>query len=336
MSNLLSLYPTIKELSKDSTYKIPLLGGNHIVISLPVNFPNLPPVYFLESPDGQTISVKPPAEWTQMTSLAKVTMEYIEYYSKNPPQFQHYSPPPSYFNNNNNNNNSNSGNSNSNNNVSNNSNSNNNIVSSQQGQPPPPYSSSSTSSSSSSLKQQDNKSASSNNNVQKPNIPSIPYKFPELESKSKEELEALLSSGEIEILMFSLDEVSAMGDHRDNLKTTNERLSTPINPKKEKIIELKSHLEEQTQLYNQLKSELDSKQKRRDEIQKALSTGVLIDKLTELASTAETESDDIANDFLEGTIDLKEFKKQFKEKRNIYHSRLAKRDGLIGGIVKDK
>ncbi|GAM18514.1 hypothetical protein SAMD00019534_016890 [Acytostelium subglobosum LB1] len=302
IETLKSKCPTIKEITKDSTYKIPLLNGAHLIISLPMNFPSVPPAYFLESHDGQTLATKPPA-WGQMTSLAKITMEYLDFYSKHPPQFlqqqqqqqNNYSPPPSYY----------------------------SSASPQQplgqsggaGQPPPPYTAS-----------KDQK------NVQKPIIPSLPTRFPELESKTKEELLELLKSDELEVFLFSIDEVSAMSAQKERLQADNEKLSAPIEQKQRSLEELKVQLAEQQALYKELKLQSEEKQKKKEAIQRAFSAAVLVERLTEAASISEAESDSIANEFLEGNIDLKEFKKQFKDKRNIYHSRLAKKESIAKDI----
>jgi len=62
---------------------------------------------------------------------------------------------------------------------------------------------------------------------------------------------------------------------------------------------------------------------------KQFSTPALVDHLTVAAAEAEGSSDAIANQFLSGEMDQKNFVKEFMEKRKLYHLRAAKKESLL-------
>jgi ESCRT-I complex subunit VPS37 len=51
--------------------------------------------------------------------------------------------------------------------------------------------------------------------------------------------------------------------------------------------------------------------------------------LTFAAHQAEQDSDGLANRFLSGEMDYKDFIKEFMEKRKLYHLRAAKKESLM-------
>jgi len=69
----------------------------------------------------------------------------------------------------------------------------------------------------------------------------------------------------------------------------------------------------------------EQKAQRQQDVLKQFSTSALIDQLTFAAQQAETESDALANKFLGGEVDYKEFIKEFMEKRKLFHLRSAKK-----------
>jgi hypothetical protein len=62
---------------------------------------------------------------------------------------------------------------------------------------------------------------------------------------------------------------------------------------------------------------------------KQFSTPALIEQLANAAQESEAESDHIANRFLAGELDYKDFIKEFMDKRKLFHLRAAKKESLM-------
>jgi len=80
---------------------------------------------------------------------------------------------------------------------------------------------------------------------------------------------------------------------------------------------------------NERRSSFEQKAQRQQDVMKRFSTPALIEQLTEAAAQAEAASDDIANKFLSGQMDQKDFLRDFAEKRKLYHLRAAKKESLM-------
>jgi len=76
------------------------------------------------------------------------------------------------------------------------------------------------------------------------------------------------------------------------------------------------------------KTEYEKKVQRQQAVLKQFSTGALIEKLNDAAHQAEHESDELAKNFLHGSVDLNTFVKEFMVKRKLYHLRAAKKESL--------
>jgi len=73
----------------------------------------------------------------------------------------------------------------------------------------------------------------------------------------------------------------------------------------------------------------DAKAQRQQEVLQQFSTPHLIDRLAVAAQEAEMESDAIANKFLSGEKDYKDFIREFMDKRKLFHLRSAKKESLM-------
>jgi hypothetical protein len=59
------------------------------------------------------------------------------------------------------------------------------------------------------------------------------------------------------------------------------------------------------------------------------STPVVIEQLSNAVQEAENSSDEVTQKFLAGEMDLKDFQKEFYEKRKLYHLRAAKKERMM-------
>ena len=82
------------------------------------------------------------------------------------------------------------------------------------------------------------------------------------------------------------------------------------------------------ELLTQMKSTFEKKMQRQHELSESCGTSALQARLKVAAHEAEEESDNIAEDFLEGKTDIDDFLSSFMEKRTICHCRRAKEEKL--------
>ncbi|KAF2074422.1 hypothetical protein CYY_004278 [Polysphondylium violaceum] len=337
------------EVERDSTFKIPLgVKPVHLLISLPVNFPTSPPSFFLEIYETHHPVSLPKLDisLSQPSYLATVTFQIIGHYLNTPnsldtliqnskalyqqqqqqqqqqqsQQPPNYSPPPPYK----------------------------ELQQQQQPQQPnkpiskdPPAYKDVTSiykdstvlpapTSSNSSNNSNNNSNSSNNNSSKQQskttIPSLPTEFPELKSKSKEELEELLESEDsLNAFIYTYDSVSQMSDQRSKLESENKKLTESVDQLTEEIGQLKKQQDKKIEV-EELKKEYERLLAKKNVISNQYSLPNLLEKLNDSINIYEAESDSIAATFLEGNLELKEFKKLYREKRALYHSKSANKE----------
>jgi hypothetical protein len=161
-------------------------------------------------------------------------------------------------------------------------------------------------------------------------LPAIPSSFPELEAKSTSELSQLLNDdNEFKKFFESLSCVQTMKKVRDDLRNANEDISKKTLAKEAEIELLRKELATRHHLVNERRSSFEQKAQRQQDVMKRFSTPALIEQLTEAAAQAEAASDDIANKFLSGQMDQKDFLRDFAEKRKLYHLRAAKKESLM-------
>jgi len=166
--------------------------------------------------------------------------------------------------------------------------------------------------------------------VGKTALPGIPSNFPELESKTPSELSQMLND-ETEFNRFfeSLPAVQTMKKLRDDLRNANEELAKKNLTKEVEIESVKRELNGRQQVVADKRFAFEQKAQRQQEVMKQFSTPALIDQLSNAAQEAEMSSDAIANKFLAGETELKDFIKEFMEKRKLFHLRAAKKESLM-------
>ncbi|XP_012518358.1 PREDICTED: vacuolar protein sorting-associated protein 37A [Propithecus coquereli] len=87
------------------------------------------------------------------------------------------------------------------------------------------------------------------------------------------------------------------------------------------------------ELLTQMKSAFEKKMQRQHELSESCSASALQARLKVAAHEAEEESDNIAEDFLEGKTEIDDFLSSFMEKRTICHCRRAKEEKLQQAIA---
>uniref|UniRef100_A0A3P8R8M5 VPS37 C-terminal domain-containing protein n=1 Tax=Astatotilapia calliptera TaxID=8154 RepID=A0A3P8R8M5_ASTCA len=118
-----------------------------------------------------------------------------------------------------------------------------------------------------------------------------------------------------------------------------EELVNSILDMAKKNLQMEPHLEgkRQEMLYKyeqltQMKSAFETKMQRQHELSESCSLSTLQARLKVAAHQAEEESEETAENFLEGRIDIDEFLNSFMEKRTLCHSRRAKEEKLQQSI----
>jgi len=92
---------------------------------------------------------------------------------------------------------------------------------------------------------------------------------------------------------------------------------------------LKQEIKSSAEIIEQQKMAFQVRSTRQQEILNQYSTSNLVDGLTRASQEAEQESDDIATRFLNRQMELKDFVRDFMDKRKLYHLRSAKRESLM-------
>jgi len=330
VDSLRQAFPTVKEITKNSLYDVPITLPNRTTITfrvnLPTDFPKVAPNIQVLPPVqhrlvDQQMNIMPQAHdnllrWTPQCSLGRTIFELVQRFIQDPPQIAvqpnpyvnnappvyPYGTPQSTLNN-----------------------------------PPPPYATSNSPNSS-------NNSMSSYPNVNSgPNMtgnpngpthhtpqPVVPASFPELDRKSPAELSQMLND-ETEFNKFfdALPVVQNMRKIRDDLRANNEELAKKTLSKESEIEQLRSELAGSMEIIQQQRAAFEVKLERQKEVMKQFSASALIQKLDLSAQDAEAESDALANRFLSGDVDYKDFIRDFMEKRKLFHLRSAKKESMM-------
>jgi ESCRT-I complex subunit VPS37 len=164
--------------------------------------------------------------------------------------------------------------------------------------------------------------------------PPVPVDFPDLNTMSKEELERFLDDKDgpvlVENFVRTLDAVKKVQEDRDVLFQENEdqahinlghepELQNGWTRLQEKSFELMAEKEK----YDKLLRDQRTIRDKFVNLSKTASS-----RLKTLAQEADTESEIIAEDFIEGKMHAVEFIRNFKEKRKLHHLRMSKHEKL--------
>lgn len=164
-------------------------------------------------------------------------------------------------------------------------------------------------------------------------MPEIPETFPELCDKTLTQLSDMSENEDVLLEFFvSLPQLKQITGDKEELVNS-------IVEKAKKNLQMEPQLEgkRQEMLYKyeqltQMKSAFETKMQRQHELSEGCSLSTLQARLKVAAHQAEEESEETAENFLEGRIDIDEFLSSFMEKRTLCHSRRAKEEKLQQSI----
>ncbi|XP_030896676.1 vacuolar protein sorting-associated protein 37A isoform X2 [Mirounga angustirostris] len=159
-------------------------------------------------------------------------------------------------------------------------------------------------------------------------MPDIPDTFPELSELSVSQLTDMNEQEEILLEQFlTLPQLKQIITDKDDLVKSIEELAKPsLEAKRQTVLD-------KYELLTQLKSTFEKKMQRQHELSESCSASALQARLKVAAHEAEEESDNIAEDFLEGKTEIDDFLSSFMEKRTICHCRRAKEEKLQQAIA---
>ncbi|XP_025741737.1 vacuolar protein sorting-associated protein 37A isoform X2 [Callorhinus ursinus] len=159
-------------------------------------------------------------------------------------------------------------------------------------------------------------------------MPDIPDTFPELSELSVSQLTDMNEQEEILLEQFlTLPQLKQIITDKDDLVKSIEDLAKPsLEAKRQTVLD-------KYELLTQLKSAFEKKMQRQHELSESCSASALQARLKVAAHEAEEESDNIAEDFLEGKTEIDDFLSSFMEKRTICHCRRAKEEKLQQAIA---
>ncbi|KAB1257613.1 Vacuolar protein sorting-associated protein 37A [Camelus dromedarius] len=160
-------------------------------------------------------------------------------------------------------------------------------------------------------------------------MPDVPDAFPELSELSVSQLTDMNEQEELLLEQFlTLPQLKQIITDKDDLVKSIEELA-----RKNLLLEPSLEAKRQTvldkyELLTQMKSAFEKKMQRQHELSESCSASALQARLKVAAHEAEEESDNIAEDFLEGKTEIDDFLSSFMEKRTICHCRRAKEEKL--------
>ncbi|XP_057608442.1 vacuolar protein sorting-associated protein 37A isoform X3 [Chionomys nivalis] len=160
-------------------------------------------------------------------------------------------------------------------------------------------------------------------------MPDIPDAFPELSELSVSQLTDMNEQEDVLLEQFlTLPQLKQIITDKEDLVKSIEELA-----RKNLLLEHSLETKRQTvldkyELLIQMKSTFEKKMQRQHELSESCSASALQARLKVAAHEAEEESDNIAEEFLEGKTEIDDFLSSFKEKRTICHCRRAKEEKL--------
>ncbi|XP_073439715.1 vacuolar protein sorting-associated protein 37A [Dendrobates tinctorius] len=164
-------------------------------------------------------------------------------------------------------------------------------------------------------------------------MPDLPEMFPELSDLSMSQLTDMMEQEDVLLEQFvNLPQLKQIISDKEDLVKNIEELAKK-NLQIEPILESKRQaLLDKYELLTQMKTTFEKKMQRQHELSESCSLSALQARLKVAAHEAEEESDNIAENFLEGKTEIDDFLTLFMEKRTCCHSRRAKEEKLQQSI----
>ncbi|KAJ1215317.1 hypothetical protein NDU88_002926 [Pleurodeles waltl] len=151
-------------------------------------------------------------------------------------------------------------------------------------------------------------------------MPDVPEVFPELSELSASELKEMNDQEDLLLEQFvNLPLLKQVIMDKDELVKSIEEIARK-NLLMEPILEAKRHaILDKYEVLTQMKFSFEKKMQRQHELSESCSLSALQARLKVAAHEAEEESDNIAEDFLEGKTEIEDFLSNFMEKRTSCH-----------------
>lgn len=164
-------------------------------------------------------------------------------------------------------------------------------------------------------------------------MPEIPETFPELCDMNLTQLSEMSENEDVLLEFFvSLPQLKQVTSDKEELVTNivdmakrNLQMEPQLEGKRQEMLNKYETL-------TQMKLAFETKMQRQHELSESCSLSTLQARLKVAAHQAEEESEETAENFLEGRTDIDEFLSSFMEKRTLCHSRRAKEEKLQQSI----
>ncbi|KAL6064765.1 Vacuolar protein sorting-associated protein 37A [Balamuthia mandrillaris] len=163
----------------------------------------------------------------------------------------------------------------------------------------------------------------------RPNLPPVPNAFPEVQRLSNAQVQNLLKD-EQAFLAYAdnLPFFKQLYKIRDDLRDTNAQLAEQNIGSEAELSDLRREVFALQESVKEKRAVLEQKVLQQQQIMSRFSVPSLIQKLEEEAAQTEGESDQLAHQFLEGSLSAEDFTKAFLEKRQQHHLQKAKSEYL--------
>ncbi|XP_003389105.1 PREDICTED: vacuolar protein sorting-associated protein 37A-like [Amphimedon queenslandica] len=175
-------------------------------------------------------------------------------------------------------------------------------------------------------------SSSSSSSISRRLSYSIPEKMPGISDKSNEELEKYLNDEDSVVLIdqyiSKLDVIKRVQSEMESLFQENEELSKQNIDKEPTIQSQWSSLQEKHIELQSLKERYDKIIKKQSQLVEKYDSARATMQLKTLSQETDTNSDIIADDFLEQKMDCSSYLQKFLQERKLYHLRSAKLEML--------
>lgn len=164
-------------------------------------------------------------------------------------------------------------------------------------------------------------------------MPEIPESFPDLCELNLGQLSEMAENESILLEFFvTLPQLKQITNDKEellanivSLAKNNLQMEPQLEGKRQEMLYKYEQL-------TQLKTTFESKMQRQHELSESCSLSTLQARLKVAAHQAEEESEETAENFLEGRTDIDEFLSSFMDKRTLCHSRRAKEEKLQQSI----
>jgi predicted RNase H-like nuclease (RuvC/YqgF family) len=155
----------------------------------------------------------------------------------------------------------------------------------------------------------------------------------EVERLSPEEIITLTNSdAAFEQFFYDLPVVKNRRALNDDIQKGNEEMAAANMTMKAEIERLKHEIADLTQIMQSQRGELNQKLAKKAEIMQRNSPAALVQKLNEAVQSTEASSDETADKFHKGEIDIKTFINNYTEQRTSYYARKLKKEQLESSL----